>query len=660
MATAFFDSSLRRLLFPYLEGADDEDPSKASHWMSNLAAEALGLDASHASSSSLSSGSSSSSSSLGRAALPHRKGSRALYASSSTRKTATSSSHTCDDLDQMKAVPWASMYFNQYDDGEASSSDEEDRSTAASPSKKIWATKQLSQEQLQRRFTLPARLPAHGQTRSSSQTSVPSDHTLNPQKEAALGTSKAGTPKRIRGLSAPTPLTPAQPLNHVNTALPVRIPPPRICLQGPAEAASLLPLGLGKSRSDRAGWPREGELTPSSSSSSLVLSSESDGSFYGDAGDDDPESQLAAGIAGLKAKRRLEEATKATHAKARCGKETKAESITVVTTSDATDADTDVADESASRLIADNCGFIETLADIVLELKIRRSGSLRGRATSAVDVPSLASDRLHPTGLPRSQSLDALVETELTRRMGARPTFGPEGVSTPASLSKEVKQWSQGRRLSGSRHSPPPSTSRPSSPTPSAPPPAVSAGTSTQNLFGTISLVQALLNRSAAYRYCASIAEGTPEDEEEQHQPIVSPVNDGFKEGNLAAIRGSDSSDPGDGEVDVMAYSSLWATPIPSRSNSSYDLHLFGDERSAFDQDDWPDPSPARQEYLQAAEASKRASTIQRQGPLSMQSVSPLWVATGEEESETDGLDDAGAKRPSYQRSWSSFLGISA
>jgi hypothetical protein len=358
----------------------------------------------------------------------------------------------------------------------------------------------------------------------------------------------------------------------------------------------------------------------------------------------------------LKAKRRLEEATKAAHAKAQSEKQTKTENLTVFTTEDFTDGDADVSDDSASRLIADNCGFIETLADIVLELKIRRSGTFRGRATSALDVPSLASDRLHPTGLPRSQSLDALVETELTRRMGARPTFGPEGVSTPASLSKEVKQWSRGRRSSGSRHDSPSLASRPSSPPPPILP-AVSEGTSAKTLFGAISLVQALLNRSAAYRYCASIAEGTSEEEEDQHQRNLSPYNDGWEEDSLFASRGS--GDSADGEDDSMAYSSLWATPIPSRTNSSYNLQFLGDERSAFDQDDWPIPSPARQQYLPTANGRKLPYATRLQGPSAKQSVSPLWVATGEDGSETDLVDDAGAKRPSYQRSWSSFLGIS-
>ncbi|PWN22706.1 hypothetical protein BCV69DRAFT_280312 [Microstroma glucosiphilum] len=658
MATAFLDSSLRKLLFPYLEGADHEDPSKPTHWMSSLAAEALGLDPS-TSSSSLSSASSSSSSSRSRAARPHGKGSTALYTSSSTHNTATSSSRTCDDLDQMKAVPWASMYLNQYDEGEQSSSDEEDNVFAAAPSTKPWASRQSPQDTVQRRATLPLHFPARRQaSSSSSQMLAPTHHALTARADADPVSSTADKPKRIRGLSAPTPLTPAQPLNHVNTSLPVRIPPPRICLQGSAEATSLLPISRRQSRSDRDGWPQEGELTPSSSSSSLVQSGESDGSFYGDAGDDDPESQLAAGIARLKAKRRLEEATQTAHAKTQYEKVSKAEDITIVTTEDVTNEDTDASDLSASRLIADNCGFIETLADIVLELKIRRSGSFRGRATSALDVPSLASDRLHPTGLPRSQSLDALAEGELSQRMGARPKFGPEGVSTPASLSKEVRQWSQGRRSSGSRHTSPLLTSRSPSPTP-LPPPANKQGTSAKSLFGAMSLVHALLNQSAAYRYCASIAEGTSEEEEEQKQQSAYLSNDADGEGDSATSPDSDAIDLGTGDIDTTAYSSLWATPVPSRSSSSYNLQLLGDERSAFEQDDWAIPSPARPQYLPSTRVTKASYNATRQGPPSKQRVSPLWAATGEDDFGTDLLDDAGAQRPTYQRSWSSFLGMS-
>lgn len=692
---SFLASSWRRLLFPYLEGTDDEDPTTNTHWMSNLTNQALGLD---------------------------RDRSRDLTPTTSSSGTSwsgetppTSPSSLASDS---KDVPWASMYLRQSsfdqsnDDGSSStsvaSSDSQDTSlvshlrryerpghfaaqssgsrpgsrsrsrprshanivdrinpaVAATPTQKL--QRQEPRTASQQLAALPPALPLPPPAlpinfRSAANAPLRSRHdahnTSTSSLESVASTSSKTSRKsrthghrRQRSATHPQPLTPAQPLDHVNTFLPVRVPPLELQAKSPLEyPAGFFADGDGdgdklalkeslRSTSRRTRRGNNPRSTPSalasdgdvpSSTATVIHCSESDGSHHGDPGDDDPESQLAAGIARLKAKERERQQQQQQHGKARSNagqsssrtvsqETTRRGSVTDAVVATAAPAAVDDDDEQTSKEIAEHAGIFNSLADIVLEFKIMRSGPFRLRATSHAAVTDLAPQggAAHAGAGPiaRSHSVDTIGESPNMRTTRAfHHGHGPAhakspmllsstGISTPDSLRDEVKQWSRERRKSRA--------------TPKrviSPPPQVE----------DFPFATSLIGRSSSFRDFASIAEALPVDDEEddehghasgmtspQHIALLSSRADSrtrlrhahtaFAEASSSASASADSDDDIDTDAEYDgaastttatedAFSSLWATPAASsssRSSSQYNLELLSsDERSAFDEE---------------------------------------------------------------------------
>lgn len=586
LMTDFIESPLRRLLFPYLEDDDDEF---STHWMSNITIQALGRD---------------------------RPSVLSTYTAnpnsvSSTSKTSVEVACQVEDLD----TPWAYPYREPVSpictdaDAEASSS-----------SKKHYRSSHHT--------TLTSRSQSHHEhddatlpTASSLRKPLPRSRTYEEPRR------QFNQPlRRLRQRSAPQPLKPAQPLPSVNTMLPLQLPP--LELRAREQAAIPLvahePNKITTLRATSLDSKARSfvKASPTSSTHSPATSSESDGSFHGDPGDDDPESQLAAGIIALRNRQRQHRSPSPGHFHRRTSLGPRLD-------------ETENLDDTR---IEEHCGVFASLADMLFEFDISGLRERLGRRRG--------SGRRNE----RSRSVDTLQQPH--RRQLVRDN------STPSSLRAEVNTWSRARRqtLPRSRVPLPPIESSGMLPSASASP-----------LLGSWPLASSLLKRSTSIQ---DLEDSMPTYDHEFHPSFTST-----SESYDSRAHDDDSNDDPE-EEDQEALSSLWASPTTSRSSSQYNLRLLSDEPSAF--------QPADEVAVAQLLAYERRMGQQRRpilgftkldgntksstdGKLSAHAVSPLWdVAKSCDDDVRDELENSGlagrenASRLPYVRSWTSFLNVGA
>lgn len=692
MAT-FADSTIRKMIFPYLEDSDYEDPDRPSHWLSNITPQALGLD--------------------------NRRN-----ASTKRRRRQREGS---DSLD----VPWSSSFYGSQPSREDDSSDADDHIDNSIVDRSARSADLKQHNKLQRSHdhdesstsfhagsqgTLSPARPAYStQHRSITSVNLPpmsskrkiynkgasADKGKNASGEAKCS-DKSKSRRHQRHHSLPTPLTPAQPLGQVNTFLPLRLPPPDLRAKsplaypvgcdfpeqheekgrGPKFSLASVESTPGHSRHHRRahtsrlasplktqfgaddGWDST-QSSPSSGNTSMQ-SAESDGSFHGDAGDEDPESQLAAGIARMKATKRAQE--------------DKEEACVAKEQRDIARARAAVPydDDSVTRQqIQQHAGILTSLAELVLELKINRSGpAFRHRSSSCADVNGLNAQAQPSSGssLNRTQSADALEGLWTHTRRPSHNSLFSSGMSTPYELRDEVARWSQRRSVPGT----------PKSATDGR------AGTPKLGLLSYLPFASAVRTRLAQLQRIVTIAEASEDsaaendnenDDDDEEQLVDQAYADTLAFAAAAAQskhqshRMEASQDQGDDEGELSysstneddALSSLWASPVTSRASSHYNLKLLSDEPCAFEEpgtsiDSGPrrprlgDASMLRFTQLNAGLASKPVRS--RRGASSATTVSPLW-----DQKQTDGGDsnsESSLRPPAYTRSWSSILGMAA
>ncbi|PWN27509.1 hypothetical protein BDZ90DRAFT_180749 [Jaminaea rosea] len=608
LVSSFVDSPLRRLLFPYLEGSDHEDPSKKAHWMSHAYDQGLGRE---------------------RAGAPHP---HATSIKRDARHQMSPSSSSSTSLAEVMDGPWALMYFGQHSDDDEDHDDDGHSEDHRSEDER--ERKRSTRTSSRRR---PHRAAGHtGQPQS--QTHSTARPSAAPRMYTSSGTLAGVMPEREalkshrrhhRHLSAPQPMSPAQPLPHVNTMLPLRIPPPELQAKSPLEYpgnyfGELPERSAPRRRSQRRGSrPSNGtvsdpeEINESSGSSSSDAawragnSSESDGSYHGDVGDEDPEAQLAAGIAALKAQQRA--------------------NATAAAASSQSDAD-----ETFDREIAQHSGrVITSLADIFF-------GRARSRATSQPQSPKEVNYSA-ATHIPRSQSVDALQEPAWRRNRDAAAAAMLRQTSTPASIRAEVQAWSQGRQESAT------------------------ATTRTQRLLSSLPFAYSLFGPSSL-----RLAETLDLEEEEGNVTEETTVDSAYTI-RAATLSNNDisleydSADDDAEEASTTAYSSLWASPTVSRSSSHYNLDLLAtDEPSAFEDAAGEEQQQQRLRSLQRlrmlalSSPEKEVAPGRRKKTPITTAVSPLWDQSHADE---DSHDDAyqlsqGAGQRGYERPWSSVVGL--
>ncbi|PWN51154.1 hypothetical protein IE53DRAFT_368306 [Violaceomyces palustris] len=194
-----------------------------------------------------------------------------------------------------------------------------------------------------------------------------------------------------RAMSAPQPLQPAQPLS-INTAQPLRLPPLSICARSPLSyptdicdeiedgslshdhstdypAKEVVDHASSTATDPCPNFSNSSGSFGSSSSASIssIEFSESDGSCHGDAGDVDPESQLATEIIRLRESRKAE--ARASAARPVREENVKECGLTLSTydyEEDLDDFDSDGSQEAAIRQHADS--FVIRMAEALLDL----------------------------------------------------------------------------------------------------------------------------------------------------------------------------------------------------------------------------------------------------------------------------------------------------
>lgn len=383
------------------------------------------------------------------------------------------------------------------------------------------------------------------------------------------------------------------------------------------------------------------------------MSVESDGSFHGDVGDNDPDSQLAAGIAKLKAARRDQ-----------AQKEAQRPSwITQDRPQIITDADDDL---QTTREIREHSGILTSLADLVLELRITRNGAaFRNRSVSYTDVsdlhnlPARSSSNHNGVQMSRTQSADALPDAWASAR---RPTTSSNllgsGVSTPYELRDEVIRWSRRRNMSIEA-------------TTTSSEPKLTAALDT--LLGYIPFASTFKTHLAQLQSILPISEAP--DDVETSAPSASQ-DDNVRTAHASSRTEetcSDSEDDSEGLAGTKstgndALSSLWASPVVSRSASHYNLQLLSDEPSVFEEHStdsnagsWRCRYPGRDlsafTQLGGDQAGKKRPREEQKPKLTF-TVSPLWDEGRIEDDEA--TREQTAQKAVYVRSWSSVLGMAA
>lgn len=672
----FADSTIRKVIFPYPEDAGYEDPDRPPHWLANIRYQALGLEGRRCESS------------------RHRPSHSADYHEAlwtSFGGTDDESSGEGEDSIVNSAAARESCGVNLVEvpkfepllttpEGSGTRAMDSSRPTLAPQSRSRSSQPQLS----------------HGdkvtKDRSTGRPTASEDHPKG----------KSEARRHHRHHSLPTPLTPAQPLVQVNTFLPLRIPPPDLRAKSPlaypvgfyfADQHTEEAATVGSSqqqakvktrrrmhRRDRSAPSRstrtsvnsllDGRGRPSSSSSSSsegkasLVSVESDGSFHGDAGDEDPESQLAAGIAKLKREQQMPTQPPAT-------------SVSKVERHNTVPAVNELDDDlMTAREIEEHAGLMTSLADLVLGLKVTRTGeAFRHRSASYTDVQDLrdcATRAAHSNNvhLSRTQSADALEDSWANAKRpnpaaSTNSSLFSSGVSTPYELRDEVVRWSRRRRDAAVRGSRSSRTSPPSY---------------TSTLLDYIPFASALMNRLAQLQSITAIAEvsedgdltgsGLGEDNKDDEQVIdhehAATLARAASEPFTADEDDEDATPPLTTTQDD-AFSSLWASPITSRASSHYNLKILTDEPSAFEEHStessvgawrsrYIDPSSLRFTRMNGQGAGM---DVNRNSKSISHGVSPLWAENhiDDEDESRDGLDSS---TPAYTRSWSSVLGMAA
>lgn len=435
--------------------------------------------------------------------------------------------------------------------------------------------------------------------------------------------SKAG---RRRNHSQPQPLTPAQPLEQVDTHLPLLIPPPHLCLKD-----SLLHLHNGDN--DNAST----ELARSTSTTSLQ-SVRSDGSFHGDSGDEDPESQLDAGLALLKQQQSHDEphptATRV------------AESSDAAASWDSIAGET--SDGELSKEIAAHAGLLGSLA----------ASLFLGISLSKVAVPALkpASLTVDPEESDATVTLDTVSMSQARRVYGSRHPrdsiathrheTADSSTCTLALLRDETRSSSAyHRQCQNHRRSLPlrtSSTSAASKPLKSWTSVLMTRSMSLHDLAGLPQLLdeateaededdEVLLPR----RYFSALSH-RPRRRRSHYNKSYEEDDD--PEGLLssASQHGDDEDEQdddnngmdSDDEADTSAYSTLFATPthgLSRSASSAYNLNLLNDDhRSAFEEgalepvwsvDRLAGSLPSRPSRSRTNKAKKRTSHSRRASP---------------------------------------------
>ncbi len=254
------------------------------------------------------------------------------------------------------------------------------------------------------------------------------------------------TSRKIRSSSATqSRLLPEHPLT-IDTAQPLRLSTSNI--------ATLSTDASPSSSSVQAPSPMPTvQPSPKTCSAPVVRieCSESDGSCHGDAGDQDPEAQLAAGIIRLREQRRSsahKSQTRRTTTKRRAST-TQASSSTPKQSLD-TNEDLD-SDDADSLLIRNHGGsFVLRLAEMVLDF-----GSSALEKLVAADAPQLAEDsmaglqpRRRSSTTPKQLTVEAgeLLRRRRERRGTVLPTDSPE--SSGGTKSTLTRSWSVPKLLS--------------------------------------------------------------------------------------------------------------------------------------------------------------------------------------------------------------------
>ncbi|CAO1636137.1 unnamed protein product [Parajaminaea phylloscopi] len=577
LLSAFVESPIRRLLFPYLEpyaDGDDGDDDQKIHWMSHVAHQALGRDRP----------------SVTTAQSP-RPGSQSPAGSDRTGRSSRPSSSTSamplrcttqsDDLD----TPWLGMYQPSYESDSCDDGAEDDPADAqgyhhasSSTARARSATLAAAPEKTPRGADRPSR-PRHGLVRARTSDGSLGSHV--PQR------------RRLRQRSAPQPLKPAQPLPHVNTALPLHLPPLEL----------------------RAAVP----CTESNAGEESPVISESDGSFHGDAGDADPEAQMAAGIIALRnAGRRSSSAAKA----ASSPRASSPSAPSSTPTSNEQDLD--------ARQLQECCGtFLPTVAKLFFEFTLP---SVDRGALKAASVAALSNQA--PTGL---------AEHSHSRHV-------PGGTSTPSSLRAEVNSWSRARRQTMPQSG--------LNPRRAGQPKAVSSSSTPNQLLGSWPLPEVMRRSASLQDFTDLVGAGD-----------TTPYEWPQRQSDAGSEDGADDDDD-----EAAAYSSLWASPVTSRSSSHYNLRILSDEPSAFEQHDDSRATASslartyrlQQLRLQMSKLTENdGSHVCRPAPAKS-AVSPLWdmariqddLSPAEETSRDGSTGGLGEGRLPYARSWTSLLGV--
>ncbi|TKY90233.1 hypothetical protein EX895_000231 [Sporisorium graminicola] len=225
-----------------------------------------------------------------------------------------------------------------------------------------------------------------------------------------------------------TRLMPARPLS-INTAQPLRMPSPNV-LDMTDELS--LPISVPSPLAAVDPSPKIGSPTVV-----RIECSESDGSCHGDAGDQDPEAQLAAGIIRLREQRRSASSKpQRRSASKRRASMASPNSITASLPSVSDDADSDDAQSRAIRTYGGN--FVLRLAEMVLDfgssalerlVVITSDGAIEEDDSMVPTRPSPLEPRRRSSTTPKQLSAEA---GELLRRRRERTGSVLSSDSTPS------------------------------------------------------------------------------------------------------------------------------------------------------------------------------------------------------------------------------------
>lgn len=557
------NSPWRKLIFPYVEASDDENCSiTPTHWLSRVTSEATGREATR----------------LGSSIDHSRSSTTASDWSAGSRASSTSSHLSSTDLADSFDSPWASAYVHWSQRG-SDSDGEEDQGVAVTPKAPT----------SRRRSSKPRRPSSAVEPTAAAAASPPMEKSIRRHRSHSSEALKRGAPAQSRASrkrAVTQPLEPAGPLSHVNTWLPVELRQPALQAHG-QQLSDIRLKGIG----------------PSSASDSSIASSESDGSCHGDAGDDNPEAQLAVGIAKLKAERAVgKQSQEQGHAQSRTPNRTQSRKQSRQTPAAFRHRLDSVTDDE----IAQHAGcMLASLADAVLELKVLRQGALRSRAISHPDVTQARQAQqieVRDASIERTMSSDDLLLDPPWPVVDASALWRP---STTSSLRDEVRTWSQARSQT-------------------------QASTDYRNGF-----VDQLMSKTPSW---ADLNTFQLDDEDQD------------------TVDAEEDSD--DVDEESHAYSSLWASPVASRSSSRFNLGRLSDELNAFEQADDVLPKPSVHLGQRLSRSAFSESRQDASAPLNTV-VSPLWDQQ-EDDATPKGFD---VRAPNstfpHTRSWASILGLS-